>query len=136
LVILASIIEREAMEPSERKQIAAVFHNRLARGMALEADPTVQYGLVPPGLLSASNGFWKPELHGSDLALASPYNTYAFSGLPPGPICSPGYEALQAAADPDVGPWLYFVSGGDGSHLFASSLTEHLRNVALAGDRL
>lgn len=132
LVTLASIIEREAVHASERPRIATVYYNRLALGMPLEADPTVQYALTPFGALTPSQGFWKPALQPADLFVDSPYNTYRVAGLPPGPICSPGLAALRAAADPEAGPWLYFVARGDGSHLFATSLEEHLRNIAAA----
>lgn len=133
LVTVASIIEREAVEPRERPRIAAVFHNRLAQGMNLEADPTVQYALTRFGLLSPPGGYWTAELATSDLRLASPYNTYLNSGLPPGPICSPGLAALEAAANPEPGPWLYFVAKGDGTHLFATNLSDHRANVARVG---
>lgn len=130
LVTLASIIEREAVEPEERARISAALHNRLELGMTLDADPTVQYALAPFGVLSPSTGFWKAPLTGADLEVASSHNTYANSGLPPSPICSPGLAALRAAANPEPGPWLYFVARGDGSHLFASTLDEHLANVS------
>jgi UPF0755 protein len=130
LVTLASIIEREAVEPEERPKVSAVLHNRLDLGMPLEADPTVQYALLPFGSLSAPSGFWKAPLSSQDLQVGSSYNTYQRDGLPPGPICSPGLAALQAAANPAEGPWLYFFAKGDGSHLFATTLDEHLQNIA------
>lgn len=133
LVTVASIIEREAVDPSERPRIARVVYNRLAAGMNLEADPTVQYALVPFGVLAAIGGYWRTELAAADLRVASPYNTYIQSDLPPGPICSPGLASLQAAANPEPGPWLYFVAKGDGSHLFATNLRDHLANAALVG---
>lgn len=136
LVTLASIIEREAVDPGERHRIAAVFYNRLARGMWLEADPTVQYALIPFGSVQVPTGFWKRTLERGDLTLASPYNTYRYPGLPPGPICSPGLRSLEAATDPEEGPWLYFVARGDGSHLFAATLDEHVRNVTQVGSRV
>lgn len=133
LVTLASIIEREAVEPEERPQIAGVLHRRLDLGMPLEADPTVQYALIPFGLVSSAAGFWKAPLSGADLQVVSSYNTYAAPGLPPGPICSPGMASLRAAANPEPGPWLFFVARGDGSHLFSRTLDEHVANVARAG---
>lgn len=129
LITLASIIEREALQPDERPVISAVFHNRLARGMPLQSDPTTQYALVPFGSIG-SGAFWKPHLTHQDLENPSPYNTYYVAGLPPGPIANPGLASILAAADPADLPWLYFVARSDGSHLFARSLDEHLANVA------
>jgi len=129
LVTLASIIEREATEADERPSIAAVFENRLVRGMPLQADPTVQYALIPFGTL-APNGFWPTTLRLQDLQMSSPYNTYVVRGLPPAPICNPGLASIEAAANPADEPWLYFVAKGDGSHLFARTLDEHNTNVA------
>ncbi|MBM2809418.1 MAG: aminodeoxychorismate lyase [Chloroflexi bacterium] len=132
MVTLASIIEREAMVSDERRQIAAVFHNRLDLGMPLQADPTIQYALVPFGQMGPDLDYWRRDLTALNLRTPSPYNTYQTTGLPPGPICSPGLASLQAAADPTHDPWLYFVAMGDGTHLFARTLDEHLRNVARA----
>jgi UPF0755 protein len=116
----------------EAPEIAAVFHNRLALGMPLQADPTVQYALVPFGTLAHGEPYWKRELTNRDLQWDSAYNTYRFAGLPPGPICNPGETALQAAADPPSRRWLYFVARSDGSHLFAETLEGHLQNIARA----
>ncbi len=135
LVVLASIIEREAVEPEERRRISAVIHNRLRLGMSLQMDPTVQYALVPFGALAVPGGFWKAPLLESDLRTLSAYNTYSVRGLPPGPICSPGLASLQAAADPEPGSWLFFVARGDGGHIFAYTLEEHLANVARVRSR-
>jgi len=129
MMTLASIVEREATEPEERAEIAAVFTNRLARGMPLQADPTVQYARVPFGMLQA-DVFWKAPLSNDDLQANSPYNTYKVNGLPPAPICNPGLASVEAAAAPANEPWLYFVAKGDGSHLFARTLDEHNQNVA------
>ncbi|MFO7950366.1 MAG: endolytic transglycosylase MltG [Candidatus Fermentibacteraceae bacterium] len=121
-VILASIVEREARVDEERALIAGVFANRLRRGMKLESCATVQYAL----------GEVRDILLYSDLGLDSPYNTYIHEGLPPGPICSPGRKALEAAVSPDTSEgYLYFVSRGDGSgrHLFARTHAEHARNI-------
>ena len=121
-VILASIVEREARVDEERALIAGVFENRLRRGMRLESCATVQYAL----------GRVRDTLLYSDLEVDSPYNTYIHEGLPPGPICSPGRKALEAAVSPDTGEgYLYFVSRGDGSgrHLFARTHAEHARNI-------
>ncbi len=123
LVTLASIVEKEAGDVEERPLVAAVFHNRLARGIGLYADPTIIYALKLAGT-------WDGNLRRRDLELDSPYNTYRYPGLPPGPICSPGAHSLQAAAQPADVPYLYFVSRNDGTHVFAETLAEHNRNVA------
>ena len=126
-VTLASIVEAEALRTDSRPGIAAVYLNRLERGMRLEADPTVIYAL----------GWRKRRLYYKDLDVDSPYNTYREHGLPPGPICSPGRASLAAplAADPDDGN-LYFVADGDGGHRFAETFAEHQRNVAALRRRL
>jgi UPF0755 protein len=121
-VILASIVEKEALVDAERPTIAGVYTNRLARGMGLYADPTVIYALK-------RRGKWDGNLQRPDLELDSPYNTYRYPGLPPGPISSPGLASLRAAADPADVPFLYFVSRNDGTHAFAESLAEHNHNV-------
>jgi UPF0755 protein len=123
VVTLASIVEKEAALDSERPIIAAVYRNRLKRDIALYADPTVIYALRLAGT-------WDGNLTRTDLQIDSPYNTYRYPGLPPGPICSPGLASLRAAAAPAAVPYLYFVSRNDGSHVFASTLREHNRNVA------
>jgi UPF0755 protein len=123
VVTLASIVEKEAKAASERPLIAAVYANRLERRMGLFADPTVIFALKKAGR-------WDGNIRRNDLALDSPYNTYRFAGLPPGPICSPGVGALVAAAAPADVPYLYFVSRNDGTHVFATTLDEHSRNVA------
>ena len=123
LVTLASIVEKEAGAIPERPLVAAVFHNRLARGIGLYADPTIIYALKMVGA-------WDGNLRRPDLELDSPYNTYVHPGLPPGPICSPGEHSLRAAAQPADVPYLYFVSRNDGTHVFAETLAEHNRNVA------
>ena len=125
-VTLASIIEREAVVPEEQPVIASVFLNRLALGMNLDADPTVQYAL---GL--TEGGWWKAELTVEDLEIDSPYNTYRYEGLPPGPIANPGLSALQAVAAPEDTPYLYFraLCDGSGRHAFATTFEEHLQNA-------
>lgn len=122
LTTLASIIEKEAQLDGERPIIASVYANRLRIGMALYADPTVIFALK-------KQGTWDGNLRRADLQLDSPYNTYVYAGLPPGPICSPGVASLVAAAQPAETSFLYFVSKNDGSHVFAKSLKEHNRNV-------
>ncbi len=122
LVTLASIVEKEAQVDEERALIAGVYAHRLRRGIALYADPTVIYALKRLGT-------WDGNLRRPDLKLDSPYNTYVYPGLPPGPICSPAIASLIAAATPVDTPYLYFVSRNDGTHVFARTLAEHNRNV-------
>ncbi|WP_374601617.1 endolytic transglycosylase MltG [Arenimonas sp.] len=121
LLTLASIIEKETGKASERPEIAGVFVRRLKLGMRLQTDPTVIYGMG-----SAYDG----NIRRRDLSTDTPYNTYTRGGLPPTPIAMPGRAALQAAANPLPGNTLYFVSRGDGSHVFSSTLAEHNRAVA------
>src|ERR1700686_2028396 len=115
LVTMASIVEREARLPEERPVIAAVYYNRLRRGMLLQADPTIQYAL----------GHHVGRVLYRDLAVQSPYNTYIHKGLPPGPVASPGVASLAAAANPANVPYLYFVATKDGHHEFRMTLDEH-----------
>ena len=122
LVTLASIVEKETGNPAERPLVAAVYANRLKIGMGLQCDPTVIYALERAGRYTGN-------LTRDDLHFDSPYNTYRYAGLPPGPIASPGRASLDAAAHPADVPYLYFVSKNDGSHAFASTLEEHNRNV-------
>lgn len=126
-VTLASIVEREAIAADERPLIASVFLNRLAAGMNLDADPTVQYALgqQPDG------NWWKAALSLQDLELDSPYNTYVYPGLPPGPIANPGLDALRAVAFPAQSDYLYFraLCDGSGLHAFAHTFEEHLQNA-------
>jgi UPF0755 protein len=128
-VTLASIVEREAVIPAERPVIASVYFNRLKGGMKLEADPTIQYVLADDATPAAS-AYWKRTLTFADLARSSPYNTYEVTGLPPGPICSPGLDSLIAAARPATTDYLYFVAKPDGSHAFAHSYAQQQQNVA------
>jgi UPF0755 protein len=122
LVTLASIVEKETGNPAERPLVAAVYANRLKIGMGLQCDPTVIYALERAGR-------YHGNLTRDDLQFDSPYNTYRYAGLPPGPIASPGRASLEAAATPADVPYLYFVSKNDGSHAFATTLDEHNRNV-------
>ncbi len=124
LLTLASIVERETARPEERAHVAAVFLNRLRRGMRLQSDPTVAYA-ASGGAATADPGLTRAELE-----LDNPYNTYRTAGLPPGPIDSPGVAALAAVAQPDRSDDLYFVANGSGGHVFARTLEEHQRNVA------
>jgi UPF0755 protein len=127
-VILASIIEREAVVDEEMPLISSVFLNRLANGMNLAADPTIQYAL---GFNREQGTWWTNPLSLDDLTLPSSYNTYDNPGLPPGPICNPGLAALQAVANPAQTSYLYFRAECDGSgrHRFAENFQEHLNNA-------
>lgn len=117
VIILASIIEREAKLDSERKTVSAVFHNRLKINQKLESCATVQYLLKEQ----------KPVLTYKDLEVDSPYNTYKYAGLPKGPIASPGIKSIEAALYPDNVDYLYFVAKNDGSHVFSRTYQEHLK---------
>jgi UPF0755 protein len=124
---LASIVEREAVLEDEMPMIASVFHNRLAAGMKLEADPTVQYAV---GYDQARTGWWPLPISVADLRINSPYNTYVVSGLPPGPIASPDLQALTAVAFPANSPYYFFQAACDGSgvHIFEVTFEEHVAN--------
>lgn len=122
LVTLASIVELETARPEERPRVAAVFRNRLKRGMPLQTDPTVIYALRKSGLFTGT-------LRKKDLDIDSPYNTYRHAGLPPGPIASPGRSSIEAVLHPSVVEDLYFVSRNDGTHQFSQTLAEHERAV-------
>ena len=121
-VTLASMIEEETALPDERGRISRVFHNRLARGMKMQCDPTVLYALRRDGVEVG-------RLLRKHLEFDSPYNTYRVSGLPPGPICSPGAASLEAAVAPEPGDALYFVAKPGGGHTFSRTLDAHLRAV-------
>ena len=123
-VTLASIVEKETAVPNERSRVAGVFINRLRKGMKLQSDPTIIYGLF--------GGEGKPSdrpIYRSDIDKPTPYNTYQIVGLPPGPIAIPGRAALEAVANPSVTDDLYFVADGSGGHVFAKTLAEHNENV-------
>jgi len=121
-VTLASIVEKETARADERPLVAAVYTTRLRIGMPLQCDPTVIYALT-------KRGGYSGNIHKEDLSIDSPYNTYRYPGLPPGPIASPGRPSLEAAVHPADADYLYFVSRNDGSHEFARTLDEHNRNV-------
>jgi UPF0755 protein len=123
IVTMASIVEKETAAPEERPRVASVYYNRMAANMALDADPSVIYA-------EQLSGTYQGSLHHADMAVNSPYNTYRFPGLPPGPIANPGRSSLAAALHPDNTRFLYFVSDGNGHHRFATTLAEHDRNVA------
>ena len=122
VLTMASLIEKETAKSDERFLVSAVYHNRLKIGMGMQCDPTVIYALQKAGRYTGN-------LTRADLQFDSPYNTYRYSGLPPGPIAAPGRLAIEAAVKPAEVPYLYFVSKNDGSHVFASTLAEHNRNV-------
>jgi UPF0755 protein len=118
MVVLASLIEKETGAAQERALVSAVFHNRLRIGMMLQSDPTAVYGRDGGGVPTAA-----------DLTIDTPYNTYRYPGLPPGPICNPGRSALDAALAPAAVPYLYFVARKDGTHEFSTTLEQHNRAV-------
>jgi UPF0755 protein len=122
VVTLASLVEKETGVPEERTLVSAVFSNRLRIGMRMQCDPTVIYALQKAGRYTGN-------LTRADLQFDSPYNTYRYAGLPPGPIAAPGKASLEAALAPADSDYLYFVSRNDGSHVFARTLAEHNRNV-------
>ncbi len=123
LRIVASIIEKETSLDAERPLVASVIRNRILKGMSLQMDPTVIYGLW------RTDGSFSGNLRKKDLSRDTPWNTYTRSGLPASPICNPGKASLRAAANPTNTNYLYFVANGRGGHFFASSLAEHVKNV-------
>jgi UPF0755 protein len=121
---MASIVEKETAVKSERPLVAGVFENRMTKRIGLATDPSVIYAAL---LAGRYNGV----IHQSDLEFNSPYNTYRYGGLPPGPIANPGRESLLAAMHPQRTDFLYFVANNQGGHNFAKTLDEHNRNVAV-----
>lgn len=119
VVTLASIVEKETGAAEERPVVASVFHNRLKRGIALASDPTIIYGLPN----------FDGNLRKADLTNPHPYNTYVHPGLPPGPIANPGLASLDATLNPATSDYLYFVSRNNGTHAFAATYADHVRNV-------
>jgi UPF0755 protein len=122
IVTLASLVERETPKPEERPLVAGAFENRLRKGMRLQCDPTVIYGMERLGKYNGA-------LTGKDLSFDSPYNTYEHGGLPPGPIGNPGEASLRAALQPTETNYLYFVANTQGGHFFSATLAEHNKNV-------
>lgn len=122
VMTLASLIEKETGKGDERPLVAAVYRNRIKQGMGMQADPTVVYALMKAGKYNGN-------IRRDDLSFDSPYNTYRYPGLPPGPIAAPGRASIEAALAPADVPYLYFVSKNDGSHVFAATLKEHNANV-------
>jgi UPF0755 protein len=133
VLILASIVEREAVVSEERPIIASVYYNRLdpafveETALRLSSDPTIQYA---KGYDPETGNWWNPMLPGEGQTIQSPYNTFIEQGLPPGPICNPGVASILAVLNPAETNYLYFHAIGDGSHIFASTLEEHLQNQA------
>ncbi|MDR1474202.1 MAG: endolytic transglycosylase MltG [Endomicrobium sp.] len=125
IIIMASIIEKEAVKPEERSIVSAVFYNRLKKKMMLQSCATVLYAM----------GVVKEKLSLEDTKFKSPYNTYLHFGLPPGPISNPGIESIRAALYPADSGLLYFVSNGDGTHLFAKTFDEHIKNKQIIKNR-
>lgn len=123
-LIMASIVEKETGVPEERRQVASVFLNRIAKGMKLQTDPTVIYGITK------GEGVLGRGLRQSELRRETPYNTYVIDGLPPTPIANPGRLSIEAALNPDTTEYLFFVADGTGGHAFATTLDEHNKNVA------
>jgi UPF0755 protein len=122
-VTMASIVEKETALDAERPRVAAVYLNRLVKGMRMESDPTIIYGLTHGAPLG--HGIRQSELY-----TVTPYNTYLVAGLPPTPICNPGRASIAAVLDPPRTDELYFVANGKGGHVFASTFEQHQRNVA------
>jgi len=130
IVTLASIVEREAVVGEERPIIAGVYLNRLEKGMYLQSDPTVQYA---KGYSEATGSWWNRMIQEEAITVVSPYNTFLNPGLPPGPICNPGLAAIKAVLVPESSDYLFFYHKGDGSHAFAVTYEEHLRNEEMYG---
>jgi UPF0755 protein len=122
IVILASMIEKEAQKAEERPLVSSVFHNRIRRKMPLACDATIIYAMKLMGT-------YKGNIRRTDLDMESPYNTYRNRGLPPGPIANPGAEALTAALRPADSRYLYYVSRNDGTHVFSETYQEHQKAV-------
>jgi len=130
VLTLASIIEKETAVPDERRRVAGVFFNRLKIGMALQTDPTVIYALTLGKHENGGQGPLGRRLLKKDLAFDSPYNTYKYAGLPPGPIANPGKASIEAALNPEEHKYIYFVADGTGGHAFSKTLNEHNNNAA------
>lgn len=130
VITLASIVEKETGVAGERKRVAGVFLNRLKQGMPLQTDPSVIYAITGGKNKNDGQGPLGRRLLSKDLEIDSPYNTYKYAGLPPGPIANPGKASIEAVLHPEVHEFLYFVADGSGGHIFAKTLAEHNKNVA------
>jgi UPF0755 protein len=130
VVTLASIVEKETGVPGERTRVAGVFLNRLKQGMPLQTDPSVIYAITGGKNKNDGQGPLGRRLLSKDLEIDSPYNTYKYAGLPPGPIANPGKASIEAVLHPELHEFLYFVADGSGGHIFAKTLAEHNKNVA------
>ncbi len=129
-LVLASIVEKETGVAAERKKVAGVFINRLNKGMPLQSDPTVIYGITKGEVQNEGQGPLGRRLLTKDLEVDTPYNTYMNPGLPPMPIANPGRASIEAVLNPEVHEYIYFVADGTGGHVFARTLAEHIINVA------
>lgn len=129
-LVLASIIEKETGVAEERERVSGVFVNRLRKGMKLQSDPTTIYAMTMGRIEDQGQGPIGRRLLKVDLKIDSPYNTYAYKGLPPAPIANSGRESIAAALQPETHDYLYFVADGEGGHAFAKTLSQHNRNVA------
>lgn len=129
-LVLASIVEKETAVASERSRIAGVFVNRLRKGMPLQTDPTVIYAITKGNIKEDGKGPLGRRLLTKDLQFDSPYNTYRYAGLPPGPIANPGIDSIKATLAPEENDYIYFVADGTGGHAFGKTLAEHNANVA------
>ena len=130
IITLASLIEKETSNEKEKSIISAVFHNRLKKKIRLQCDPTVIYSLLLEGL-KKNKIIYDGNIRKEDLSIDSPYNTYRYAGLPPGPIANPGKSSIHAAMYPSASKYIYFVSKNDGSHHFSSTIEEHNRAVRI-----
>ena len=130
LLVLASVVEKETGVAAERARVAGVFINRLRRGMPLQSDPTVIYGITKGEIQTEGQGPLGRRLLTKDLQENTPYNTYLNAGLPPAPIANPGRASIEAVLHPEIHDYIYFVADGTGGHVFARTLTEHNANVA------
>lgn len=130
IITMASIVEKETGKPEERATVAGVFINRLKRGISLQTDPTVIYAITKGEHKNEGKGPLGRRLLTKDLEYDSPYNTYKYPGLPPGPIANPGVDSIKAVLNPEEHKYLYFVADGTGGHMFAETLEQHNRNVA------
>jgi len=130
IITLASLIEKETGNEKEKPIISAVFHNRFKKKMRLQCDPTIIYSLLLEGL-KKNKIIYDGNIRKEDLSIDSPYNTYRYAGLPPGPIANPGKSSIHAAMYPSASKYIYFVSKNDGSHHFSSTIEEHNRAVRI-----